>query len=76
MPQTTQNEVPITREQLNWVLRSMTVARILLTADASTPKYILLQKMRQAREAFSKAETFINNKYLGRETANTGQFND
>ena len=75
MPQTA-SEVQISKEQLNWVLHSMTVARILLTADASTPKYILLQKMRQARETFSKAETFINNKYLGKPTTNTGQLND
>ena len=71
-----QNEVPITREQLSWLVDSLMTARILLTADSNTPKYILLHKMRQALEAFSKAETFINDKYLGRETANTGEFND
>ena len=69
------SEVTLTTDQLNWLVHSLMLARISLTADSRTKKDALLAKVRQARQALSKAETFINNKYLGK-TTNTGQFND
>ena len=70
------SEVTLTTRQMSFLLHSMRLAGFLLVADSRSTKDALLSKMRQAREALSKAETFANDKYLGRETSNTGEFND
>ena len=72
----TSEDVTFSGRQLNWVVHSLMVARIHLTADTRTNKDALLVKIRNARKALSDVETFVNNKYLGRETSNTGKFND